>query len=64
MVPIHMDETTIQSHVQILCCRREGFPQTYLGLPLSVTKLPISAYSPYIQKTDRYLSCWQGSTGQ
>jgi hypothetical protein len=30
-----------------------------LGLPLSLHKLPLSAYNPYIQKTDRYLSTWQ-----
>lgn len=40
-------------------CRREGFPQPYLGLLLSIHKLPLSAYTPYIQKADRYLSCWQ-----
>jgi hypothetical protein len=36
-----------------------GFPQPYLGLPLSVNKLSLSAFNPYVQKTDRYLSSWQ-----
>lgn len=55
LVPIHMDEPTIARCVHVIGCRREGFPQPYLGLPLSVNKLPPSAYVPYIQKTDRYL---------
>ena len=59
LVPIHMTDIITQECVQILGCRQESFPQPYLGLPLSVNKLPMSAYTPYIQKTDRYLSTWQ-----
>lgn len=54
-----MDEQTVLQCVDIVGCKREGFPQPYLGLPLSINKLPLSAYTPYIQKTDRYLSGWQ-----
>lgn len=54
-----MDESTVSSCGEIIGCRREGFPQPYLGLPVSVNKLALSAYDPYIQKTDRYLSSWQ-----
>jgi hypothetical protein len=61
IVPIHMAEDAVQACVQELGCRREGSPQTYLGLPLSVNKLSISAYTPYIQKADRYLASWQAS---
>jgi hypothetical protein len=59
LMPIHLDEQTISDCVQAIECRREGFPQPYLGLPLSVHKLPLSAYTPYIQKTDKYLGSWQ-----
>jgi hypothetical protein len=48
-------------HSSSLGCRREDFPQTYLGLPLSSTKLNLSAFDPYISKTDRYLAGWQAS---
>lgn len=58
VVSIHMSEQSVQAYVQTLGCRREGFPQTYLGLPLSTHKLSISAYTPYIHKTDRYLASW------
>jgi hypothetical protein len=59
LVPIHKEETLVTQCVQSIGCKREGFPQPHLGLPLSLHKLPLSAYSPYIQKPDRYLSTWQ-----
>jgi hypothetical protein len=59
LVPIRMDEQSVLLCVKTIGCEREGFPQPYLGLPLSINKLPLSAYTPYIQKTDRYLSGWQ-----
>jgi hypothetical protein len=60
-VPIYMDEGTVQECISALGCRREGFPQTYLGLPLSNTKLRLNAFAPQIAKTDKYLSGWQTS---
>ncbi|KAK1609392.1 hypothetical protein QYE76_033065 [Lolium multiflorum] len=42
-----------------LGCPVSSFPQPYLGLPLSPTKLPISAYAPLIRSFDRRLSGWQ-----
>ena len=61
VVPLHMDEAMIQQCIQILNCKRDGFPQSYLGLPLSHEKLRLQAYTPYICKTDRYLAGWQAS---
>ncbi|CAO2197346.1 unnamed protein product [Urochloa humidicola] len=60
-VPMHMDEQVIAECLNILGCRREGFPQTYLGLPLSCSKLKLAAFDPYICKTDRYLAGWQAA---
>lgn len=54
-----MEKAVVTQCVQIIGCKREGFPQPYLRLPLSIHKLPLSAYTPCIQKTDRYLSTWQ-----
>lgn len=34
MVPMHVSEEQITEYISVLGCRREGFPQTYLGLPL------------------------------
>ncbi|CAN6236003.1 unnamed protein product [Urochloa humidicola] len=61
VVPMHMSEQEIKECLDILGCRREGFPQTYLGLPLSCTKLKLTAYDPYICRSDRYLAGWQAA---
>lgn len=39
--------------------RKALLPQTYLGLPLSNVKLPLSAFAPLIAKVDKYLASWQ-----
>lgn len=41
MVPMNMTEVLTDSCRTILGCRQEGFPQTYLGLPLSCSKLTV-----------------------
>jgi hypothetical protein len=60
-VPIFMEEEAVNECISALGCRREGFPQTYLGLPLSNNKLRLTAFAPQIAKTDKYLSGWQAS---
>ena len=60
-VPIHMSEDNIPACIVALGCRRDGFPQTYLGLPLSCEKLRLSAFDPYISRADRHLAGWQAS---
>jgi hypothetical protein len=42
-----------------LGCRVEGFPQTYLGLPLTCDRLKLTHFAPLIDKIDRYLSGWR-----
>ena len=61
VVPMHMGEDLIPQCIDVLGCRREGFPQAYLGLPLSCEKLRVSAFDPYICKVDRYLAGWKAS---
>jgi hypothetical protein len=61
VVPMHMPEHVLPTCLQTLGCHREGFPQTYLGLPLSCSKLNLTAFAPYIAKADRYLTGWQAS---
>lgn len=55
-VPMHVDDDLATRKVDILGCKREGFPQVYLGLPLSNEKLTLSAFAPVIAKIDCYLS--------
>jgi hypothetical protein len=58
-VPIHMDGTILGQCIDVLGCKKEAFPQCYLGLPLSTNKLSVSAFAPSIAKADRYLAGWQ-----
>jgi hypothetical protein len=59
LVPIHADIQLVEQCVHILGCSKGNFPQQYLGLPLSTHKLPASAFSIYIHKTDKFLASWQ-----
>jgi hypothetical protein len=56
---MHVDPSTLADIQRALGCKIEGFPQTYLGLPLSASKLKISAFAPLIVKVDRFLSGWR-----
>jgi hypothetical protein len=58
MVPMHCDADLIEDMQRALGCRVEGFPQTYLGLPLTCDKLKMIHFVPLIAKVDKYLSGW------
>jgi hypothetical protein len=59
LVPISMDTESLSSAAEVLGCVVEGFPQTYLGMPLSCDKLTLEAFTPLIAKADKYLSGWR-----
>lgn len=61
MVLIHMDSDLIDQCKVVIGCSNQSFPQNYLGLPLSASKLPQSAFATYVDKADRFLSSWQAS---
>lgn len=61
MVPMHVPKALVDSLVTILQCKRDTFPQTYLGLPLSNTKLRLSAFAPLIAKVHKYLAGWKAT---
>lgn len=46
VTPMNLLEGDLQRYVNILQCKEGSFPQMYLGLPLSNTKLPLSAFAP------------------
>jgi hypothetical protein len=58
LVPMHVSDGNITLIRSLLGCRVEGFPQSYLGLPLSSDKLKMAQFSPLIAKVDKYLSGW------
>lgn len=59
VTPMHVAAADLQRFLDIMQCQEGRFPQTYLGLPLSNTKLPLSAFAPLIARVDRYLSTWK-----
>lgn len=59
LVPIHVPTVEAQNLSWILRFPSD-FPQTYLGLPLSTTKLRLSDMQPLICRHDKYLSGWVG----
>jgi hypothetical protein len=60
-VPIHVPKELANSTTTKLGSPIQTFPQTYLGLPLSPTKLPPSAYQALLDRIDYYLAGWKGA---
>ncbi|KAK1620794.1 hypothetical protein QYE76_026311 [Lolium multiflorum] len=60
-VPMHVSSEDAATMVATLGCPISTFPQPYLGLPLSPTKLPASAFAPLVLSFDRRLSGWQAN---
>lgn len=59
LVLMHTTDDLASQCAIMLGCPISSFPQTYLGLPLSCDKLRLSAFTPLISKSDKYLSGWQ-----
>jgi hypothetical protein len=60
LVPIRCSEEQIQAALSSFPCQRADFPITYLGMPLSVYKLPCSALQPTVDKMAGKLPAWKG----
>lgn len=61
IVPMHTSAATVTVLKGILGCQIGVFPQTYLEMPLSGDKLPLSVYAPLISKAGKYIGEWQAS---
>lgn len=59
-LPIGLEQEQAQSLATIFNCPVSSFPQPYLGLPLSTTKLRVSDFQPLIASSDKYLAGWKG----
>ncbi|WVZ49731.1 LOW QUALITY PROTEIN: hypothetical protein U9M48_001062, partial [Paspalum notatum var. saurae] len=60
MVPMNITMDHAQELQGVMGCKLEGFPQVYLGLPLSNVKLNLSTFGAVISKVDKRLAGWQG----
>lgn len=58
LLTTHVEEQQGAILGQILGCRLQSFPITYLGIPLSDTRLPRTAYIPLIEKLNKKLGGW------
>ncbi|KAK1669207.1 hypothetical protein QYE76_057366 [Lolium multiflorum] len=58
-IPMHTEASIASAMASVLGCPISSFPQPYLGLPLSPTKLPSSAFAPLLLSFDRRLSGWR-----
>ena len=56
---MHVDTSMLADIQSVLQCHVEGFPQTYLSLPLSTEKLKLAAFASLVAKVDKYLSRWR-----
>jgi hypothetical protein len=54
-IPMNVCADSAAAMANELGCPISSFPQPYLGLPLSPTKLPASAYAPLVRSFDRRL---------
>ena len=60
-LPICVDPDLARHLATIFDCPVSSFPQPYLGLPLSTTKLSTKDFQPMIAATDKYLAGWKGN---
>lgn len=58
-MPVHVAPDIVAGAAAALSCSVQGFPQPYLGLPLSWEKLSAADFAPMIAKVDKYLAGWR-----
>lgn len=58
LVPMHIADDELTVIMETVGYKVEGFPQTYLGLLLSVTMLTLADFPMIIAKVNKYLARW------
>ncbi|XP_050222134.1 uncharacterized protein LOC126672228 [Mercurialis annua] len=58
---INLDDHSMGLAAEILTCKIDSFPITYLGLPLSLKKPTAKQWDPIVQNFSSQLSSWRGS---
>lgn len=53
-VPLNVQADEATAMAAILDCPLSTFPQSYLGLPISPTRLHVSDFLPLVAKSDKY----------
>jgi hypothetical protein len=60
LASIRCSEEQIALAIALFPCQRADFPMTYLGLPLSVSKLHQSVLQPLVDRATDRLHAWKG----
>lgn len=59
-IPMNVGADEAAAMASMLGCPIASFPQSYLGLPISPTRLHISDFAPLVAKSNKYLAGWKG----
>ena len=60
-IPMNVSLEAAQAMAEVLGCPISSFPQPYLGLPLTVTKVRLSDLQPLLDRFDKYFAGWCGN---
>jgi hypothetical protein len=60
MAAIYCNEDQVTLVTALFLCQLVSFPVKYLGMPLSVSKLPKTAWQPLVDRIVDRLLAWQG----
>ena len=60
-IPMNIDPSVAAAMAAALGCPISSFPQPYLGLPLTTSKVKFANLQPLLDRFDRYFVGWRGS---
>ena len=60
-IPMNVHPDVAAQMSSVLGCPISAFPQPYLGLPLTTTKIRQSDLQPLLTRFDKYFAGWRGS---
>ena len=60
-IPMNIDPSVAAAMATALGCPISSFPQPYLGLPLTTTKVKLADLQPLLDRFDKYFAGWRGS---
>ncbi|XP_050217747.1 uncharacterized protein LOC126668601 [Mercurialis annua] len=61
VIGLNLVEEEVLAAADILNCKVESLPITYLGLPLSRKNLALNQYAPLVQNFQNHLAQWKGN---
>lgn len=57
---IHVSDGWLKNVTEILMCKQDSIPFTYLGLPIRGWSQTLAAWQPILEKIRRKLASWKG----